>query len=158
MAQEPGRRRGAGIRRAAGTDGAGHPCCPQPGQRVARPAERPARRTVPGAADRADHQRHAAAVEPGWAWAARRAYSVVATATDYLPEALQSYLRLPRDWADTRPIDGPKTALMVLIEALEAPRRDDGPDPRRRQPSRRAGPDRAQPLPRRQVRPLLRWP
>ena len=47
------------------------------------------------------------------------AYSVVATATDYLPEALQSYLRLPRDWADTRPIDGPKTALMVLIEALE---------------------------------------
>ncbi len=46
-------------------------------------------------------------------------YSVVATATDYLPEALQSYLRLPRDWADTRPIDGPKTALMVLIEALE---------------------------------------
>ena len=47
------------------------------------------------------------------------AYSVVATATDYLPEALQSYLRLPRDWADTRPIDGPKTALLILIEALE---------------------------------------
>ena len=46
-------------------------------------------------------------------------YSVVATATDYLPEALQAYLRLPRDWADTRPIDGPKTALLVLIEALE---------------------------------------
>ena len=46
-------------------------------------------------------------------------YSVVATATDYLPEALQSYLRLPRDWADTRPIDGPKTALLVLIETLE---------------------------------------
>ncbi|WP_436699291.1 hypothetical protein [Nocardioides sp. BYT-33-1] len=46
-------------------------------------------------------------------------YSVVATATDYLPEALQSYLRLPRDWADTRPIDGPKTALLILIEALE---------------------------------------
>jgi hypothetical protein len=46
-------------------------------------------------------------------------YSVVATATDYLPEALQSYLRLPRDWADTRPIDGRKTALLILIEALE---------------------------------------
>ena len=46
-------------------------------------------------------------------------YSVVATATDYLPEAPQSYLRLPRDWADTRPIDGPKTALLILIEALE---------------------------------------
>ncbi|WP_370288621.1 hypothetical protein [Nocardioides sp.] len=46
-------------------------------------------------------------------------YSVVAMATDYLPEALQAYLRLPRDWADTRPIDGPKTALMVLVEQLE---------------------------------------
>jgi hypothetical protein len=46
-------------------------------------------------------------------------YSVVATATDYLPEAVSGYLRLPRDWADTRPIDGRKTALMVLIEQLE---------------------------------------
>jgi hypothetical protein len=46
-------------------------------------------------------------------------YSVVATATDYLPEAVGGYLRLPRDWADTRPIDGRKTALMVLIEQLE---------------------------------------
>lgn len=46
-------------------------------------------------------------------------YSVVATATDYLPEALESYFRLPRDWADTRPIDGAKTALLVLIEQLE---------------------------------------
>ena len=33
------------------------------------------------------------------------AYSVVATATDYLPEAVGGYLRLPREWADTRPID-----------------------------------------------------
>ena len=46
-------------------------------------------------------------------------YSVVATATDYLPEALGGYLRLPREWADTRPIDGYKTALMVLIDQLE---------------------------------------
>lgn len=46
-------------------------------------------------------------------------YSVVATATDYLPEAVGGYLRLPRDWADTRPIDGQKTALMLLIEQLE---------------------------------------
>jgi hypothetical protein len=46
-------------------------------------------------------------------------YSVVATATDYLPEAVGGYLRLPRDWADTRPIDGYKTALMVLIDQLE---------------------------------------
>ena len=46
-------------------------------------------------------------------------YSVVATATTYLPEAVGAYLRLPRDWADTRPIDGYKTSLMVLVEQLE---------------------------------------
>lgn len=47
------------------------------------------------------------------------AYSVVATATSYLPEAVGGYLRLPREWADTRPIDGYKTALMVLVDQLE---------------------------------------
>jgi hypothetical protein len=47
------------------------------------------------------------------------AYSVVATATNYLPEAVGAYLRLPRDWADTRPIDGYKTSLMVLVDQLE---------------------------------------
>ncbi len=46
-------------------------------------------------------------------------YAVVAMATDYLPEAIQGYLRLPREWADTRPIDGHKTALMILVEQLE---------------------------------------
>lgn len=46
-------------------------------------------------------------------------YSVVATATTYLPEAVGGYLRLPREWADTRPIEGYKTSLMVLIEQLE---------------------------------------
>lgn len=46
-------------------------------------------------------------------------FSVMQTATDYLPEALDNYLRLPRQWADTRPIEGYKTALMVLIEQLE---------------------------------------
>lgn len=46
-------------------------------------------------------------------------YSLMATATDYLPEAVGSYLRLPREWADTRPVDGQKTSLMVLIEQLE---------------------------------------
>ena len=43
----------------------------------------------------------------------------MATATDYLPEAVGGYLRLPREWADTRPIDGYKTSLMVLIDQLE---------------------------------------
>lgn len=47
------------------------------------------------------------------------AYSVMATATDYLPEAVGAYLRLPRRFADTRPVDGAKTALMVLVDQLD---------------------------------------
>ena len=43
----------------------------------------------------------------------------MATATDYLPEAVGGYLRLPREFADTRPIDGGKTSLMVLIDQLD---------------------------------------
>ena len=46
-------------------------------------------------------------------------YSVVATATDYLPEAIGAYLRLPRDWADSRPVENGKTPLLPLAE-LEA--------------------------------------
>ena len=46
-------------------------------------------------------------------------FSVMTTATDYLPEALDAYLRLPRQWADTRPIEGYKTALMILVEQLD---------------------------------------
>ena len=45
--------------------------------------------------------------------------SVVATATEYLPEAVSSYLRLPREWADSRPIDGHKTSLVLLIETIQ---------------------------------------
>jgi hypothetical protein len=47
------------------------------------------------------------------------AHTVIATATSYLPEAVGGYLRLPRQWADTRPIDGGKTALMVLCDQLD---------------------------------------
>lgn len=47
------------------------------------------------------------------------AYTVMATATDYLPEAIGGYLRLPRQWADSRPVDGGKTSLMVLIDSLD---------------------------------------
>lgn len=47
------------------------------------------------------------------------AYSVMATATDYLPEALGGYLRLPRRFADTRPVDAGKTSLMVLVDQLD---------------------------------------
>lgn len=48
-----------------------------------------------------------------------QAYSVMATATDYLPEAIGAYLRLPRDWANSRPVDGGRTSLMVLIDQLD---------------------------------------
>jgi hypothetical protein len=49
----------------------------------------------------------------------RDAHSVMATATSYLPEALGAYLRLPRSYADRRPVDGGKTSLMVLIDQLD---------------------------------------
>lgn len=46
-------------------------------------------------------------------------YAIMATATDYLPEALSAYIRLPRDWADRRPVDRGRTALMLLIDQLD---------------------------------------
>lgn len=49
----------------------------------------------------------------------RDAHSVMATATSYLPEALEAYLRLPRSFADRRPVDGNKTSLMVLVDQLD---------------------------------------
>lgn len=48
-----------------------------------------------------------------------QAYSVVATATDYLPQALSNYTRLPRAWADSRPIEGGKTSLLLLVDQLD---------------------------------------
>jgi hypothetical protein len=48
-----------------------------------------------------------------------QAYSVVATATDYLPQALGNYTRLPRAWADSRPIENGKTSLMLLVDQLD---------------------------------------
>jgi hypothetical protein len=47
------------------------------------------------------------------------AHSVIATATSYLPEALEGYLRLPRSFADRRPVSGGRTSLMVLIDQLD---------------------------------------
>jgi len=49
----------------------------------------------------------------------RDAHSVMATVTSYLPEALGGYLRLPRAYADRRPVDGAKTSLMVLVDQLD---------------------------------------
>ena len=48
-----------------------------------------------------------------------QAHSVVATATSYLPEAVGAYLRLPRQWADSRPVANGKTSLMVLCDQLD---------------------------------------
>lgn len=48
-----------------------------------------------------------------------QAYSVMATATDYLPAAIGNYTRLPRDWADSRPIENGKTSLMLLVDQLD---------------------------------------
>ncbi len=43
----------------------------------------------------------------------------MSTVTSYLPEALGTYLRLPREFADRRPISGNKTSLMVLVDQLD---------------------------------------
>jgi hypothetical protein len=48
-----------------------------------------------------------------------QAHSVMSTVTSYLPEAVGAYLRLPRNWADTRPVQGGKTSLMVLCDQLD---------------------------------------
>lgn len=47
------------------------------------------------------------------------AYNVMATATNYLPEAVGGYLRLPREWANSRPVDGGRSSLLVLIDQLD---------------------------------------
>lgn len=49
----------------------------------------------------------------------RQAHTVVATATSYLPEAVEGYLRLPRDFADRRVVADGKTSLMVLCDQLD---------------------------------------
>ncbi len=48
-----------------------------------------------------------------------QAYNVMATATNYLPDAIGGYLRLPRHWADSRPVDRGKTPLMILVDQLD---------------------------------------
>jgi hypothetical protein len=47
------------------------------------------------------------------------AHAVVRTATSYLPEAVAAYLRLPREYADRRPVSGGKTSLTVLCDQLD---------------------------------------
>jgi hypothetical protein len=47
------------------------------------------------------------------------AHDVLRTATSYMPEAVNSYLRLPRSFADHRPVSGGKTSLAVLCDQLD---------------------------------------
>lgn len=49
----------------------------------------------------------------------QQAHTVVATATSYLPEAVDAYLRLPRDFADHRAVSRGKTALMLVVDQLD---------------------------------------
>ncbi|MET0921080.1 MAG: hypothetical protein ABWY77_07770, partial [Acidimicrobiia bacterium] len=48
-----------------------------------------------------------------------QAHAVVRTATSYLPEAVAAYLRLPRDYADRRPVSNGKTSLTILCDQLD---------------------------------------
>jgi hypothetical protein len=47
------------------------------------------------------------------------AHDVLRTATSYMPEAVNAYLRLPRSFADHRPVAGGKTSLAVLCDQLD---------------------------------------
>jgi hypothetical protein len=45
-------------------------------------------------------------------------FAVLRTATDYLPTALEAYLRLPAGYATSRRLEGGKTALEILLDQL----------------------------------------
>jgi hypothetical protein len=47
------------------------------------------------------------------------AHDVLRTATSCLPAAVAAYLRLPRSFADTRPVSKGKTSLSVLCDQLD---------------------------------------
>ena len=47
------------------------------------------------------------------------AHSVLRTATSYMPEAVNAYMRLPRSFADHRPVSNGKTSLTVLCDQLD---------------------------------------
>lgn len=47
------------------------------------------------------------------------AHGVLRTATSYMPEAVAAYMRLPRSFADQRPVSHGKTSLAVLCDQLD---------------------------------------
>ncbi|OQY44038.1 MAG: hypothetical protein B6242_13555 [Anaerolineaceae bacterium 4572_78] len=46
-------------------------------------------------------------------------YAIRHTALQYLPETLENYLKLPKDFANNQPIKGNKTARQLLLEQLD---------------------------------------
>jgi hypothetical protein len=48
-----------------------------------------------------------------------QAHTLVQTATDYLPEALEAYLKLPRTYAEQHPVSEGKTPLQLLCDQLD---------------------------------------
>jgi hypothetical protein len=49
----------------------------------------------------------------------QQAHTVVQTATDYLPDALDAYLKLPRSYADAHVVADGKTPLQLLCDQLD---------------------------------------
>jgi hypothetical protein len=47
------------------------------------------------------------------------AHDVLRTATSYMPEAVAAYMRLPRSFADNRPVSNGKTSLAILCDQLD---------------------------------------
>ena len=115
-----GQRRGTQrVRRADASRRATTCSPPWPGSRRWSP---PARSRRPSPRAYAASTASSATPSPGWprlGAGSPQAYSVMATATDYLPEAVGGYLRLPRQFADNRPVDRGKSSLMVLIDQLD---------------------------------------
>ncbi|GAC1613327.1 MAG: hypothetical protein NVS9B1_21720 [Candidatus Dormibacteraceae bacterium] len=56
--------------------------------------------------------------ESGMAAGSRELFSVLGTATDYLPEAVEAYCRLPREYAQSRRLEGDRTATEILLGQL----------------------------------------
>ncbi len=55
---------------------------------------------------------------PNLAGGEHKVYTVRQTVLDYLPEAINNYRALPREYAETEPIEGGKTAHQLLVEQL----------------------------------------
>src|SRR4029077_4833302 len=57
--------------------------------------------------------------ENGLRVGSRQLFTLLRTATDYLPTALDAYLRLPAAYATTRRLQGGQTAAEILVAQLD---------------------------------------